>query len=340
MLIRAKAPLRIGFAGGGTDVAPYCNIFGGSVLNACIDVYTYATIEPRNDGIIEFRCEDQHKYEIHSAKEQLTLDGKFPIQKGVYNRIVRDFIKKPLSFTLTTYVDAPIGSGLGSSSSLCVSVLKAFLEWMDIKISNYDIAQLAWEIERKDLQMLGGKQDQFAASIGGFNFMEFFEDKVIISPVEMIPQDIKELEFNILLYWTGQSRVSSKIIKNQVDNVNNHNTDAIEAMHKLKQNSKDMRDAILNRNFGDIGDLLNEGWKYKKAMSNTITNSDIDKIYEVAINAGATGGKISGAGGGGFFMFYCPQNMRYNVTKELLKFGGKFRRFNFCYEGVNSWKVQ
>ena len=339
MLIRAKAPLRIGFAGGGTDVAPYCDIFGGSVTNACINVYAYATIEPRTDGIIEFRCEDQHKYFDCKMEKELLLDGNFSLQKGVYNRIVKDYINEPLSFTLTTYINAPVGSGLGSSSSLCVAILKAFLEWKNIPLSKYEIANLAWEIERKDLQMVGGKQDQFAATFGGFNFMEFNKDLVTVSPIDIKNEYINELEFNTILYYTGVSRVSSKIIQTQVDSVNNKNVSAIDAMHKLKQNSIDMKDALLKGQLDRMGELLNVGWKNKKEMSSSISNSLIDEIYNAAINAGATGGKISGAGGGGFFIFYCPENTRYKVIDALSKFGGEFRRFKFSYTGVESWKV-
>lgn len=339
MLIRAKAPLRIGFAGGGTDVSPYCDIYGGSVTNACINVYAYATIEPRNDGVIEFHCEDQHKYFECSSKKELSLDGNFPLQKGVYNRIVKDFTNESLSFTLTTYINAPVGSGLGSSSSLCVAILKAFLEWKNIPLSKYEIANLAWEIERKDLKMVGGKQDQFAATFGGFNFMEFNKDLVTVSPIDIKKEYINELEFNTILYYTGVSRVSSKIIKAQVDSVKNKNASAIDAMHMLKQNSIDMKDVLLKGQLDKMGELLTVGWLNKKQMSSSISSSLIDNIYNSAIMAGATGGKISGAGGGGFFIFYCPKNTRYKVIDELSKFGGEFRRFKFSYTGVESWKI-
>lgn len=338
MLIRSKAPLRIGLAGGGTDVSPYCDIYGGSILNACINMYAYATIEPRDDGKIEFRCEDRAEFATFEAVEHLEIDGRFDLLKGVYNRLVKDFIKNPLSFTLTTYVDAPAGSGLGSSSTLVVAIVKAFQEWQNLPLGEYDLAKLAWSIEREDLKMAGGRQDQYAAAFGGFNFMEFAKnEKVLVNPLRIRKEYVNELEFNVLLYYTGTSRLSAKIIESQVENTKKKDEKALDAMHKLKQQSYDMKEALLTGNLSEMGKLLNTGWENKKKMSVSISNPVIDKIYETAIRAGATGGKISGAGGGGFFMFYCPKNTRYRVIAELSKLGGEFRRFRFTNLGAESW---
>lgn len=340
MIIRAKAPLRIGLAGGGTDVSPYCDEFGGTILNACINMYAYATIEPRNDGKIEFRCEDRKEYASFDPKEILEIDGKFDLLKGVYNRLVKDYIKKPLSFTLTTYVDAPAGSGLGSSSTLVVAIVKAFQEWQNLPLGEYDLAQLAWSIEREDLKMAGGRQDQYAAAFGGFNFMEFNGSKVLVNPLRIKKEYINELEFNILLYYTGTSRLSAKIIESQAENAKNKNEKAIEAMHQLKKQSYDMKEALLTGKICKMGEILNDGWNNKKQMSSVISSPVIDNIYETAIKAGASGGKISGAGGGGFFMFYCPNNTRYKVIEELQKLGGEFRRFRFTNIGAESWTIE
>lgn len=341
MLIRAKAPLRIGLAGGGTDVSPYCDIYGGSILNACINMYAYATIEPRNDGKIEFRCEDRKEFAVFNSVEEFEINGKFDLLKGVYNRLVKDYIKKPLSFTLTTYVDAPAGSGLGSSSTLVVAIVKAFQEWQNLPLGEYDLAKLAWSIEREDLKMAGGRQDQYAAAFGGFNFMEFSSnEKVLVNPLRIRKEYVNELEFNVLLYYTGTSRLSAKIIESQVENTKKKDEKAIEAMHKLKQQSLDMKEALLTGNLAKMGELLNTGWENKKKMSSSISNPVIDNIYETAIKAGATGGKISGAGGGGFFMFYCPNNSRYRVIEELSKLGGEFRRFRFTNIGAESWTTK
>jgi D-glycero-alpha-D-manno-heptose-7-phosphate kinase len=326
-------------AGGGTDVSPFCDIYGGSILNACITMYAYATIEPRNDEKIEFICADRNEQRTYNSSLNLPIDGNFDLLKGVYNRLIKDYVKKPLGFTLTTYVDAPAGSGLGSSSTLVVAILKAFAEWLNLPLDEYDLANLAWSIEREDLKMSGGRQDQYAAAFGGFNFMQFKSEKVLVNPLRIKKEYLNELEFNILLYYTGTSRLSAKIIDSQIENTKNNNEKAIEAMNKLKQHSYDMKEALLLGNLNKMGKLLNDGWEFKKQMSSAISNPVIDNIYETAINAGATGGKISGAGGGGFFMFYCPNNTRYKVIEELQKLGGEFRRFRFTSLGAESWKT-
>ncbi len=173
MIHRSKAPLRLGLAGGGTDVAPYSDLYGGAILNATISMYAFATIEPRDDGKIVFRSEDKNQVIEMDASEELPLTGELDLMKGIYNRVVRDFENKPLSFTLTTFVDAPPGSGLGTSSTLVVTILGAFAQWLRLPLGEYDLAHLAYEIERVDLNMAGGKQDQYAATFGGVNFMEF-----------------------------------------------------------------------------------------------------------------------------------------------------------------------
>ena len=187
--------------------------------------------------------------------------------------------------------------------------------------------------------MAGGRQDQYAAAFGGFNFMEFNGEKVLVNPLRIKKEYINELEFNVLLYYTGTSRLSAKIIESQAQNAKNKNEKAIDAMHKLKKQSYDMKEALLTGQMYKMGELLNDGWENKKKMSSAISNPVIDNIYETAIKAGATGGKISGAGGGGFFMFYCPDNSRYKVVEELLKLGGEFRRFRFTNLGAESWTV-
>jgi D-glycero-alpha-D-manno-heptose-7-phosphate kinase len=340
MIIRARAPLRLGLAGGGTDVSPYSDIYGGAVLNATISMYAYVTIEPRNDGKIVFNAVDRNTKLEFESKKSLGLDGNLDLLKAVYNRVVKDFTNNTLSFELTTYVDAPPGSGLGSSSTLVVVVLGAFAELIGLPLGEYEIAHLAFEIERKDLKMAGGKQDQYAATFGGFNFMEFYnDDKVIVNPLRIKPEIINELQFRTLLYYTGTSRLSSKIIEAQVKSVIEKKEKSVEAMGKLKKQAVFMKEAILKGELDRVGEILDYGWQYKKQMAEEITNPVIDEIYRAAKESGATGGKISGAGGGGFIMLYCPGNTRYKVIEALSKFGGEFRRYHFTKYGLESWKV-
>jgi D-glycero-alpha-D-manno-heptose-7-phosphate kinase len=340
MLVRSKAPLRLGLAGGGTDVAPYSELFGGTILNAAISMYAYATIEPLSNGKIILNSLDKNERYEFDSMDALPIDGNLDLLKGIYNRVIREFVRKPLSFELSTYVDAPPGSGLGTSSTLVVAVLGAFSEWLGLPMGEYDLAHLAFEIERIDLKMAGGKQDQYAATFGGVNFMEFFkEDKVIVNPLRIKEKYLDELSHNLILYHTETSRLSSTIIEQQTRNVINRNEKTIEAMHKLKEQAIMMKEAILKGELDKIGEILDFGWKFKKNLSAGITNPFIDEIYETAINSGATGGKISGAGGGGFMFFYCPGNTRSDVIKALLKFGGQTKRYEFTSKGLTTWTI-
>ncbi len=340
MIVRSRAPLRLGLAGGGTDVAPYSDLYGGYVLNATISMYAYATLIPRSDGKIVFRLIDRGLERTFDSVGKLEVDDTFTIVEGVYNRIVEEFSKEPLSFELVTYVDAPPGSGLGGSSTLVVAVVGAFSEWLGLPLGEYDMAKLAYEIERIDLGMKGGKQDQYAATFGGFNFMEFYgDDKVIVNPLRIKQDYINEMQFNLLLFYTGTSRLSSLIIERQVKNVEGGHVTSVEAMHRLKEQAVKMKEAILMGNLDAIGEILAFGWKYKKQMAEGITNPVIDEIYSEAIGAGAMGGKLSGAGGGGFMMLYCPGVTRYAVIDALKRFGGEFRRYSFTSEGLVTWKM-
>jgi D-glycero-alpha-D-manno-heptose-7-phosphate kinase len=340
MLIRSKAPLRIGLAGGGTDVAPYSDIYGSSILNATISMYAYATIFPRDDNKIVLNSVDKNEHYTFTSTTVLPIDGKLDLVKGIYNRVVKDFVKIPLSFELTTYVDAPPGSGLGTSSTLVVAILGAFAEWLGLPLGEYDLAHLAYEIERIDLGMAGGKQDQYAATFGGVNFMEFSkDDKVIVNPLRIHEKYLDELSHNLILYHTETSRLSSVIIEQQSKNVTNHNEKAIEAMHKLKEQAVMMKEALLKGELGKIGQILDFGWQFKKNMAAGITNPFIDEIYSTAMQHGATGGKISGAGGGGFMFFYCPGTTRSGVIEALKKFGGQAKRFEFTSKGLSTWTL-
>jgi D-glycero-alpha-D-manno-heptose-7-phosphate kinase len=330
----------MGLAGGGTDVAPYSDLFGGAILNATINMYAYATIQPRQDNKIVLNSLDNNIHiSFDSAKELVAVDP-FILARGVYNRVIKEFDLEPLSFELTTFVDAPPGSGLGTSSTLVVAILGAFAEWLNLPLGEYDMAHLAYEIERVDLNMAGGKQDQYAATFGGVNFMEFYkEDKVIVNPLRIKPIYLHELAFNLVLYYTETSRLSSKIIETQSKNVMDNVEATIAATHNLKQQAILMKEAILKGNLDKIGEILDFGWQNKKNMAKGISNRMIDKIYKTAIENGASGGKISGAGGGGFMIFYCPNNSRNRVIESLMHFGGGIKRYEFTTNGLTTWSI-
>jgi D-glycero-alpha-D-manno-heptose-7-phosphate kinase len=338
MLIRSKAPLRIGLAGGGSDVSPFSDLFGGAILNATISMYAYATIEPLSGNQIILNAPDQGERYVYPSLNELPMDGKLDLIKGIYNRMVRDFTHKPLSFELTTYVDAPPGSGLGSSSTLVTTILGAFAEWLNLPLGEYDLAHLAYQIERVDMNMAGGKQDQYAATFGGVNFMEFYSnDKVIVNPLRIKDQVLNELALNLVLYYTETSRLSSQIIEAQQVNVLNKREESIEAMRKIKEQAILMKEALLRGELDKIGEILDFGWQHKKKMAEGISNPHLDNIYLSAMDAGATGGKVSGAGGGGFMFFYCPGNTRHKVIKVLEGFGGHVKRYEFTKSGLKTW---
>lgn len=341
MIIRSKAPLRLGLAGGGTDVSPFSDIYGGCILNATTSLYAYCDIIPTNNGEINFYLQDKNIKYAYKSQKELPINGEIDLLKAIYNRIIKDFELDALSFDIHTFVDAPAGSGLGTSSTLVVTIIGAFSEWLGLPLGEYDIANLAYSIEREDLKLAGGKQDQYAATFGGFNFMEFFaEGKVIVNPLRVREETLNELSRNIVLYYTETSRNSSDIIQLQQKNVTQKNIQSLEAMHKLKEQAIMMKEALLKNDLDEIGNILNIGWEYKKQMAKGITTQLFEDVYASALKAGAIGGKISGAGGGGYIFFYCPQNTRYNVIEALNKFGGKVRRFEFTLSGLKTWKIE
>lgn len=341
MIIHSKAPLRLGLAGGGTDVSPFSEDFGGAVLNTTISLYARAVIEPLNNGNIILESFDLDEYQEMKSNTYLAPDGKLPLLKGVYNRIVSDFIKRPLSFKLTTIVDVPKGSGLGTSSTIVVAILGAFVEWLNLPLGDYDIAHLAWEIERKDLNLAGGKQDQYAATFGGFNFIEFSAgENVIVNPLRIKSIYKLQLEWNLLLYYTGTGRDSADIIRDQSRGFEDKGSNAVSAAQAIKEISYSMKETLLRGDIDNIGNLLDISWQNKKKMSKEITNPVLDDIYDTALKAGANGGKISGAGGGGFIMFYCPANSKQKVIKELNRFGGRAYNYVFVDDGLITLTVK
>jgi D-glycero-alpha-D-manno-heptose-7-phosphate kinase len=341
MIYRSKAPLRIGLAGGGTDVSPYCDLYGGAILNATLSLYAHATIEPLEDETIVVQGMDRKEEQIFeggAALGSLPIDGKLDLLKGVYNRIRREYGWKAKGFRLSTFVDASAGSGLGTSSTLVVAIIGAFAEMLRLPLGEYDMAHLAYDIERKELKMAGGRQDQYAATFGGVNYMEFYkDDKVIVNPLRVKQQHLFELENNLLLYYTATSRESARIIEVQSRNVTDKKESSIEAMHQLKVQAQLMKEALLLGRIHEIGEILDFGFRQKQQMAEGISNPYIDEIYEQARRAGATGGKISGAGGGGFMTFYCPGISKYRVMEVLAGLGGHCQAYNFTGHGLTTW---
>jgi D-glycero-alpha-D-manno-heptose-7-phosphate kinase len=332
--------MRLGLAGGGSDVSPYSDQYGGLILNATINLFAYCTIEERTNGKIEFCAPDISCSFVYNSEEELPINGKLDLHKGVYNRIVKEYNLKPLSFKMTTYSDAPPGSGLGSSSTMVVAIVKAFVEWLNLPMGEYEIARLAYIVERQDLQLSGGKQDQYAAAFGGFNFMEFFDDnRIIVNPLRVKRWIIDELESSMLLYYTGASRSSAAIIDEQSNNTSSGNVIAIEAMHQIKKSSIELKEALLKGDINSFSSILGAAWENKKKMASSITNEEINRVFEIAIDAGAISGKVSGAGGGGFIMFMIDPVKKVQVMNALNQLQGRVVGFQFSEGGCHGWKI-
>jgi len=343
-MIRARAPLRLGLAGGGTDVSPYCDEFGGAILNATIGYYAYASIESLEKPIVEFVSKDQGAAGVYDSSSFIEPDGQLDLLKHVHNHAVRHFNgEKPLNVRLMTRVDVPSGSGLGGSSTLVVAILKAYAEFFNQPVDDYDLAHTAYVIEREQAGLRGGRQDQYAAAFGGFNFMEFAADgRVLVNPLRIRESVVNELEASTLLFYTGASRTSAEIIAEQVKNVETGNVDAIEAMHQVKREAFRMKEALLRGDFSLLYDVLRASWDAKKRMASQIVNERIQAIYEDALRAGAHCARISGAGGGGFMIFFVDP-MRKNEVSDALRQaqqGGIVYGCHFADVGVQAWRVQ
>jgi D-glycero-alpha-D-manno-heptose-7-phosphate kinase len=338
-IVRARAPLRLGLAGGGTDLSPYCDEFGGAVLNATIDHYAYAFIAPSPDGRMHFAAHDIDVAESHDCDHDALEAARLRIHAGVCRRMVRQFdrgVLPPLS--VVTFVDAPPGSGLGSSSALVVALVEAFRTYLGLPLGLYDVAHLAYEIERIDLSLSGGRQDQYAAAFGGINYIEFLAgDRVIVNPLRVPRGVLNELETSLVICFTGVSRSSEQIIAEQQRGMTEHSRAAIESLHQLKSDAQEMKLALLRGEIAHMADVLNRSWKAKKQTASGISTGQIEELYEIAMREGAIGGKVSGAGGGGFMMFVVPPQRRVAVIRALNATGASARSVHLTPDGAESW---
>lgn len=342
MLIRSRAPLRLGLAGGGTDVSPFCDDFGGFVLNAAIDRYAYAVLKTGIDNNLMFSATDKlSEIVLPVPSAPLALDGESNLHKAVYNEMMLNFNGGNfLPLELTTFCDAPVGSGLGSSSTLVVAIIKAFVELLNLALDDYAIAQLAYKIERIDCNLQGGKQDQYSAAFGGFNFMEFYGgNRTLVNSLRIKNWVICELEASLVLFYTGVSRESAKIIADQSSNVASGSVNTLDAMHAIKNEALVMKECLLKGDFNGVVDSMRLGWENKKKSAKTVSNPHIDEIYESAIKAGALAGKVSGAGGGGFMMFFVPPEKRMNVVRALNNYDGQVSNCHFTKNGAQAWRL-
>jgi D-glycero-alpha-D-manno-heptose-7-phosphate kinase len=337
MVIRSKAPLRISFCGGGTDLEHYYIENGGLVLSATINKFAYGSFFNRDDNIQKIKSYDYDLLLKLKDKQSLKYNGKMDLVKSVLKNFQADG-KEIGGFDIYLHSDVPPGSGLGSSSTMTVALVGIMREYFSLPYSNYEIAELAYKIERKDLKIKGGKQDQYAASFGGFNLIEFSRDKVIVNPLRIARDIVNELEYNLILCYTGKTRLSARIIDKQINFYKDKRANTIEALDDLKDLTIEMKNLLLRGELNEFAEMLHVAGECKKKMNPLVTTSFIDELYEEAKKRGVIGGKVLGAGGGGYLLLYCPIQKRTGVIERLEKMGGSVVNFSFDYHGPQTWR--
>jgi D-glycero-alpha-D-manno-heptose-7-phosphate kinase len=332
VVVRSRAPLRLSFAGGGTDVSPFPETEGGAVLSATINRYAYGSLTPRTDGRVSVHSIDLGMSLDFDARDAPSFDGRLDLVKAAVRRLGGD----TAGFDLLLQSNAPPGSGLGSSSTMLVALVGLLREHHRLPLTDYEVADLAYRAERWDLRIQGGHQDHYAATFGGFNFIEF-GDRVIVNPLRVRDSVVDELQLNLLLCYTGTTRQSSRIISDQTARVTGGESETLEGLRAQKELALAMKSALLRGELPEFGGLLGEAWKQKKRMSPLISTDFIDEAYDVATRAGALGGKVTGAGGGGYILFYSDFSRKHRVAEALRRIGGVVTDFAFEPKGLTTW---
>jgi len=337
MTVRSRSPLRVSFGGGGTDVSPYCDERGGAVLSATIDRYAYATVEP-GDDLITVESIDYDVSIAYALDEEFVYDGQLDLAKAVIDRFRTDHGLAG-GMRIRLHNDAPPGSGLGSSSAICVALAGALAAHLGVRMDSHALAELAYRIERVDAGIKGGRQDQYASAFGGFNFIEFGRAGTVVEPLQLAADTLCELEYALVFAYVGGQHFSSHIIERQISNFERGETAAVEAMDRIKEIAYEMRRVLHAGDVATFGHLLDSGWQAKKRMADGISNPRIDAVYATARDAGALGGKVSGAGGGGFMFFVTDPARRFAVQDALREQGAELVNFTFVEEGMRAWTV-
>jgi D-glycero-alpha-D-manno-heptose-7-phosphate kinase len=331
---RARSPARISFNGGGTDTTHHFIDQGGTVINATINRYAHAVMRRREDTKIRIYSHDLHASLEVPDLASLQIDGNCRLLAGVIRLIRPDF-----GFELEVSADFPIGSGLGGSAAVASAVIGCFNEFRSDPWDRHQIAEMAFQAERLMLDIPGGWQDQYATVFGGFNFMEFSADQNTIMPMRLEQRTLLEIEESVVLCYTGKKHDSGAIHRDQKMRMDN--SDEIKRItDRQKQLTREMRHRLLRGDIGGYGRLLHEGWLAKRALSPLISDSEIDRTYDFAIANGALGGKILGAGGGGYFLFFVPAFRRYGFSDAMATRGYQCERLQFEEGGLCSWKTR
>lgn len=334
MLIRSKAPLRISFCGGGTDVSPYPEERGGAVLSCTIDKFAYGTLQPLNSKKIHVTSLDYDIVAKYHVEQELLYNGELDLLKAAIRKM-----KPDQGLKLFVHSDAPPGSGLGASSTMMVCLIGLFRQWQKSPLTNYEIAELAYQLERKELGIPGGMQDQYAATFGGFNFIEFHGSEVIVNPLRIRSDILNELHYRLLLCYTGQTRISAHILDRQTEAYIKKERSVVESLDEMKQLAIEMKNALLTEKLDDFGALLDEAWQHKRNLNKDVSNDHIDTLVSVAKKNGALGCKLLGAGGGGYLLVFAPFDKKHIIAEEMEKSGGQLIEFSFEFGGLQTWET-
>lgn len=331
---RAKAPVRISFGGGGSDISTYFTEYGGAVINATISLYSHATLRIRDDAKILITSLDLNESaEFTDLADLLLHEGKFTLIKSLAKAI-----KPSFGFELFLYSDFPMSSGLGGSAVVSAAILGCFNELRNDKWDQYELAEIAFQAERLHMGVAGGWQDQYATVFGGLNFMEFNRNQNIIHPIRLPKDTLLELEECLVLCYTGLNHDSGNIHNDQREQTKTGNVkDLIQTNVNL---TYEMRNLLLRGKLNDFGFCLHKAWELKRGFSDKISNVFLNDIYEGSLNNGSIGGKLLGAGGGGYFLFYVPAFSRNLLMDWIEKKGLKYTPFRFEESGLQSWTVR
>ena len=322
------SPVRISFAGGGTDMPEYYEKHGGIVITSAINHFTYVIVNQRKDDKLQIFSPD---FETHNVATKInTLRAKKGTELPV--SIIKFLnYKKGLNLILSS--DVPPRSGLGSSSSLAVNLVNVISHLNDSKISKHEMADISHNVARNILKWPLGKQDEYIASFGGFKKIEFKKDKITVSPIRTSQKTLKELEQNLLLFFVG-SRTTSSILTNHIKKIKNNDPKTMDSLSNVTDLAHDVYDSLRKSDLTGFGELLHKGWESKKRFSNNVSNPKIDKIYKTALNSGAIGGKLTGAGGGGHLLLYCEKSKQSKIIKKMEGFKLKQVKFSFFDDGA------
>lgn len=339
MIIRGKAPLRVSFSGGGSDVSPYCDEYGGCVLSTTIAMYIYGALEVRNDNEVHIFSLEYNELVTYELGSEIAEGDKLSFLRAVIKRLA-----PPRGINLYLHSDAPPGTGLGSSGAISALIVGLINRAFNLALTRYDMAQLAYTVEHDDLGRAVGRQDHYAAVFGGMNFIEFNIDgggpaQTTVVPLRVEPWILEELGYHLQMFYTRKQRNSADIVATQVEFYKAKRTDTLEALAEMKDLTREMKRCLLKGQMRRFGELLHACWDNKKKMNPGTANPYLDELYTAARNAGAIGGKILGAGGGGFFLFYTPFMKKGKVTEALVALGAQPVPVILDHAGMQVWEV-